>query len=113
MSNCHAASGFKCLAHLDEDPVRCPAHERDQLGAILHIHRPDALMCLSVGGAVPIEVGTTGTPTIAALFADGDFGVCRVVCTGYRTKLAADRQLPADVRLGLQEIAALAQRQQV
>ena len=70
-------------------------------------------MCLSVGRAVPIEVGTTGTPTIAAVLADGDLGVGRVVSTGYRTKLAADRQLPADVGLGFQEIAALAQRQQV
>src|SRR4029453_4696552 len=36
-----------------------------------------------------------------------------VVSAGYRTKLATDRQLPADVRLGFQEITALAQCQQV
>jgi hypothetical protein len=35
MPHCLAASGFKCLTHLDKDLIGCLAHERDQLGAIL------------------------------------------------------------------------------
>jgi hypothetical protein len=108
-----AASGLECLTHLDKDLVRCSAHKRDQLGAILLIHRTDAVMGLSVGRAVPIEVGSAGTPAVAAVLADRDLGIGCLVCAGDRTKLAADRQLPADVRLGLQKVAALAERQQV
>ena len=108
-----AASGLEILTHLDEDLVRCRAHQRDQLGAILQIHRAYAVMRLGVGRAVPVEVGSTGTPTVAAVLADGDLGVGRVVGAGHRTELAADRQLPADVGLGFQEIAALAQGEQV
>src|SRR4029450_5895690 len=70
-------------------------------------------MCFSVGRAVPIKVGATGTPTVAAVFADGDLGVRRVVGPGYRTKLAPDRELPADVWPCFQEGPPLAQRQQV
>ena len=113
MPHCRTASGFECLTHFDQDLIRCCAHEREQLGAILDLHRPYALMRLSIGRAVPIEIGATGTPTIPAVLADGDFGICRVVSTVYRSKLAAYRQLPADIRLGFQEIATLAQSQQV
>ena len=108
-----AASGLECLTHLDQDLVRRWAHERDQLGPILLIHRTDTMMRLSVGRAVSIEVGSARTPAVAAVLADGDLGVAGVVGAGYGTKLAADRELPADVGLGLQEVAALAQRQQV
>ena len=55
----------------------------------------------------------TGTPTVATVLANGDLGVGRVVGAGHRTELAADRQLPADVGLGFQEFAALAQGEQV
>ena len=108
-----AASGLECLTHLDQDLVRRWAHERDQLGPILLIHRTDTMMRLCVGRAVPVEVGSAWTPAVAAVLADGDLGVAGVVSAGYGTKLAADRELPADVGLGLQEVAALAQRQQM
>jgi hypothetical protein len=52
-------------------------------------------MCLGVGRAVPIEIRATGTPAVSTVLADGDLGVGRLVRAAYRTKLAADRQLPA------------------
>jgi hypothetical protein len=48
MQHCLAASGLERPTHLDKDLVRRRAHERDQLGAILLIHRTNALMRLSV-----------------------------------------------------------------
>ena len=107
------ASGLEVLTHLDEDLVRGLAHQRDQLSTILQVHRAYAMVRLGTGRVVPVEVGATRTPTVATVFADGDFGVAGVVSAGHRTELAADRQLPADVGLGFQKIAALAGGEQV
>src|SRR4029450_2273584 len=98
MSHCLAASGFKCLTHLGKNLIRRLTHERDELGAILEVHRPDPMMCLSVGRAVPIEISATRTPTVAAVLADGDLGISRVASAGYRTKLAEEPTPTGDAR---------------
>ena len=68
---------------------------------------------LGVGGAVPVEVVPTGPPAVATVLTDAHLGVGRLVGPGHRPVLAPHRQLPADVGLGLQEVPALAERQQV
>src|SRR5215217_9176265 len=94
-----AAPGVELLTHADEHLVRCRTHERNQLGAILQIHRAYAVMGLGIGRAVPVKVGAPGPPAIAAVLANADLGVGRVVSARHRPELAADWQLPANVWL--------------
>src|SRR5512133_523367 len=108
-----AAPGFEVLTHPDQYLVRRRTHERNQLRAVFQIDRAQTVMRLGVGRAVPVEVGSARAPSIAAVFADADLGIGRLVCTGHGTELAPDWQLPADVWLGFQEVSALAQGKQV
>ena len=64
---------------------------------------------IGVAGAVPVEVVPPRSPALPAVLADGDLGVGGLVGAGHGTELAADRQLPADVRLGLDVVAALSE----
>ena len=105
-------AGLEILTHLDEDLVRGCAHQRDQLAAVLPGTpgvRRDAPRCWTSSTS---RDRSTRTPTVATVLADGDLGVGGLIGAGHRTELAADRQLP-DVGLGFQEIAALAEGEQV
>src|SRR5687767_14720152 len=90
MPHCSAAARLEFLTHLNEDLVRGCAHQRHQLSAVLQIHRAYAAMCLGIGRAVPVEIGSPGTPTVTAVLANSDLGVGRVVGAGHGTELPAD-----------------------
>src|SRR5690606_13420204 len=68
---------------------------------------------LGVARAVPVEVVAAGAPAAAVVLGDRDLEVGGVVGQLDRAVGAPDRQLPADVRLRLQRVAALAQGETV
>src|SRR5215207_9706477 len=113
MSHQRAGPGLELRAHPSQDRVCALAHQRHQLDAIAAVDGNPAMVGLGIGGAVPVEVVPAGAPGLPGVFTDGDFGVGGLVGTGHRTEVAADRQLPTDVWLGLDVVASLPKRQQV
>ena len=62
-------------------------------------------------GAAPVQVVAARAPAAAVVLADGDYSSSVPSGRSIHSKVAADRQLPAHVRLGLQRRASLGQRQ--
>ena len=75
--------------------------------------RLGADMRLGVARAVPVQVVAAGSPAATVVLRDGDLGVRGAVGTLHGPEAAPDRQLPAHVRLGLQGVASLLQRERV
>ncbi len=98
------------LAEADEQVVRRPAHELHELGTVADVDRLPTDVRLGVARAVPVEVVTAGTPAAAVVLADADDLHRRAVRPLHVVVGATDRELPADVRLGLEGVAAGAQR---
>ncbi len=93
--------------------VRPVAHQLGQLGRIGDVERLDRDVRLGVAGAVPVEVVTARAPAAPVVLADRDLGVLRVVLPLHVAEGTPDRQLPADVGLGLERLAALLEGQGV
>ena len=96
------------LAAAGQHVVRRLAHQLDQLGGVGQVDRLDADVRLGVAGAVPVEVVAAGTPAAPVVLADRHLDVGRVVGALDVAERTPDRQLPAHVRLGLDEVHALA-----
>ena len=101
------------LAVADQLVVRRLAHQRDQLGPVGDVDRLRRDVRLGVARAVPVQVVAARAPAAAVVLADGDLGVRRAVGPLDVAEGTPDRQLPAHVRLGLERVHALAQRQAV
>ena len=82
--------------------VRPVAHQLGQLGRIGDVERLDRDVRLGVAGAVPVEVVAARAPAAPVVLADRDLGVLRVVLPLHVAEGTPDRQLPADVGLGLE-----------
>ena len=95
------------LARRRQHVVRRLPHQRDQLGGVGEVDRLGADVGLGVARAVPVEVVAAGTPAAAVVLADGDLEVRRVVVALDVAERTPDRQLPAHVRLGLDEVHVL------
>ena len=67
------------LAVPEQQVVRRLAHHRDQFGAVRHVNRLAAAVCLGVARAVPVEVVAARPPPAPVVLGDGDLGVRRVV----------------------------------
>ena len=101
------------LAVLHQDGVGLLAHELDELIAVGDVDGLGGDVGLGVAAAIPIEVVAARAPAAAIELRDGDqlhLGVVRALDLVVG---AADRQLPADIGLGLDEGDALAQREAV
>ena len=94
------------LAAQHELGVALFAHERGELGAVAAVDRLGADVRLGVGRAVPVEVVATGAPAATVVLGDGHLEVRGVVGALDGAVRPADRQLPADVGLGLVRRAA-------
>src|SRR3954447_1942532 len=99
------------LAVADQFVVRRLTHQLDQLGTVAEVDRLVGDVRLGVPRAVPVQVVPAGTPTTAVVLTDRHLGVLRAVRRVDLAERAADRQLPAHVRLGLQRAALAPQRQ--
>src|SRR4051794_25656321 len=99
------------LAAGGEHVVRRLAHERDQLRGAGQVDRLGSDVGLGVARAVPVEVVTAGSPADPFVLADADLLVRRAVGALDVAEGAPQGQLPADVRLGLDEVDALPQRE--
>ena len=93
--------------------VRRLAHQCDQLGRVGEVDRLDADVGLGVARAVPVEVVAAGAPAAAVVLADADLEVGRAVGPLDVAEGAPDRQLPAHVGLGLDEVHVLVQGERV
>src|SRR6478735_11284599 len=93
--------------------VRRLPHEGDQLGLVGDVDGLDGDVRLGVAGAVPVKVVAAGTPAAAVVLADRDLGVRRAVLALDGAERAPDRQLPADVGLGLDRVLAEPEGQRV
>src|SRR5207342_2489264 len=89
------------------------SHQRDQLGGVGLVDGLGADVRLGVARAVPVEVVPAGTPAATVVLADRDLGVGGAVLALDVTEGTTQRELPAHVRLGLDEVHALAQGQAV
>ena len=93
--------------------VRRRAHQLGELGGVGDVDRLGGDVGLGVARAVPVEVVPAGAPAGTLVLRDGDLEVAGVVGQLDGAVGAPDRQLPADVRLGRDEVLAGAQRQAV
>ncbi len=101
------------LAQLGELGVALLAHQLDQLRPVGRVDRLARAVRGGRRGAPPVQVMAAGPPAAPVVLADRHLQHLRVVRPVDPVVGAPDRQLPADVRLGLQRLAALAQRQHV
>ena len=107
------ACGQVPLAVRDQLVVRRTPHQLDELGLVGDVERIRRDVCLGVARAVPVEVVSAGSPSATVVLADRHLGVRRVVRQLDVAEGPSQRQLPADVRLRLERVAALLQRQRV
>ena len=101
------------LAQLDQAVVPRLAHQLGQLRSVRHVHRVTRAVRRGRRRAPPVQVVAARTPAAAVVLADRHLEHARVVGPVDPVVRPPDRQLPADVRLGLQRLAALLERQDV
>lgn len=105
--------GQPLLAQLDQPVVALLAHQLDQLRAVGHVHRITGPVRRGGRGAPPVQVVTARTPAPAVVLTDRHLEHPGVVGPVDPVVRPPHRQLPAHVRLGLQRLLALPQRQDV
>src|SRR5215218_10138215 len=113
MSHQVARPGLEVSAHPGQHGVGALAHQGDQLNPVAAVDRDPAMVGVGVAGAVPVEVVPPRSPGLPGVLTDGDLGVSGLVGASNRPELAADRQLPTNIRLGLDVVAALPKSQQM
>src|SRR4029078_9946993 len=84
-------------------------HQLPELGLVGDVDRVGGHMRLGVPGAVPVEIMSTRPPATSVVLGDRDLGVGGAVGSLDVAERTPDRKLPADVRLGLERMAVLAQ----
>src|SRR5205085_648617 len=90
-----------------------PTHLVGELSAVGDIERVRGDVRLGVAAAVPVEVVAAGTPATPVVLRDRRHEHLGVVGAFHPVVGAADRQLPADVGLGLERVQARVEGVQV
>ena len=101
------------LAQLRQPVVPLLAHQLRQLGPVGDVHRVARAVRRRRRRAPPVQVVAAGTPAPAVVLPDRHLQDARVVGPVDPLVRPPDRQLPADVRLRLQRLTALLERQDV
>ncbi|CAM5383565.1 hypothetical protein SFUMM280S_09049 [Streptomyces fumanus] len=106
-------TGQPLLAQLGQPVVPGLAHQLGQLGPVGDVHRLARAVRRGRRRAPPVQVVAARPPAAAVVLTDRHLEHARVVGPVDPLVRPPDRQLPAHVRLGLQRLAALPQRQDV
>ncbi|CAM5687871.1 hypothetical protein STENM223S_09864 [Streptomyces tendae] len=101
------------LAQLDQPVVPRLAHQLDQLRPVRDVHRLARAVRRGRRRAPPVQVVAAGAPAPPVVLADRHLEHPRVVGPVDPLVRTPDRELPADVRLGLQRFAALLEGEDV
>ncbi|CAK7288398.1 hypothetical protein SGPA1_60300 [Streptomyces misionensis JCM 4497] len=101
------------LAQFDQAVVPRLAHQLRELGPVGEVHRLARAVRRRRRRAPPVQVVAAGAPAPAVVLPDGHLEHPRVVRPVDPLVRPPDRQLPAHVRLGLQRLPPLLQRQDV